>query len=336
MTNGYPYPGSLVFLAVADRRVVRAACDSESDWRVETVLDGPSPVTLTADPSHPDVVYAGTQGNGVYRSADRGRSWDFLGLAGKVVKSLAVSPHDPDVIYAGIKPAAIFKTSDGGRQWVELKGFQRVPNRWWWFSPAEPPFRAYVNALAVSPTEPDVVLAGVEFGAVVISEDGGRSWSRHRRGALRDCHSMAFHRRDGQWAYEAGGTGGGAAVSRDGGRTWIQPKSGLARKYGVACAADPVRPEVWYAALAPGPGKAYGENAEAYLYRASAGADWLPIGWEPQPMGQMPRTLATRADAPGHLFVGTTYGDVWHTTDYGDSWQRLPFDLGGGLSLLVL
>lgn len=336
MTNNYTTPDSLVFLAVAGRRVVRAACGNESDWRVETVLDGPSPVTLTADPSHPDVVYAGTQGNGVYRSADRGRTWSPLGLAGRVVKSLAVSPHDPDVIYAGIKPAAIFKTSDGGQQWAELKGFRRVPNRWWWFSPAEPPFRAYVNALTVSPTEPDIVLAGVELGAVVLSEDGGRSWSRHRRGALRDCHSLAFHPGKGQWAYEAGGTGGGAAVSRDGGRTWIQPKSGLARKYGVVCAADPVRPEVWYAALAPGPGKAYGENAEAYLYRASAGADWQPIGWEPQPMGQMPRALVTRADAPGHLFVGTTYGSVWHTADYGDSWQRLPFDLGGGLSLLVL
>lgn len=325
-----------VFLAIADRRVVRAEGSDESGWRVETVLDGPSPVTLAADPQSPDVVYAGTQGNGVYRSADRGRSWASLGLAGRVVKSLAVSPHDPGVIYAGVKPAAVFKTSDGGQHWAELKGFRRVPNRWWWFSPAEPPFRAYVNALAVSPTEPDVVLAGVELGAVVRSEDGGRTWSRHRPGALRDCHSLTFHHSDGRWVYEAGGTGGGAAVSRDGGRTWKQPKSGLARKYGVVCAADPARPEVWYAAVAPGPGKAYGQNAEAYLYRASAGADWQPIGWEPQPMSRMPRALVTLPDAPGHLFVGTTYGDVWHTADYGDSWQRLPFDLGGGLSLLVL
>ena len=336
MTSNYADLGSRIFLAIADRRAVRAACDDESDWHVETVLDGPSPVTLTVDPNNPDVVYAGTQGNGVYRSADGGRSWANLGLAGRIVKSLAVSPHNPDVIYAGVKPAAVFKTSDGGHQWVELEGFRRVPNRWWWFSPAESPFRAYVNALAVSPTEPDIVLAGIEFGAVVRSEDGGRTWSRHRPGALRDCHSLAFHHCDGEWMYEAGGTGGGTAVSRDGGRTWKQPKSGLAKKYGVACAADPARPEVWYAALAPGPGKAYGKNPEAYLYRASAGADWQPIGWGSQPMSQMPRSLVTRVDAPGHLFVGTTYGDVWHTADYGDTWQRLPFDLGGGLSLLVL
>lgn len=324
-----------IFMAITNRQIVRAECGND-DWQVEIVLAGPLPVTLAADPDDPDIIYAGTQGNGIYRSRDRGRSWTAWGLNGRIVKSLAISPHDTRVIYAGLKPAAVYKTSDGGLNWNELEGFRRISNRWWWFSPAEPPFRAYVDALSVSPTEPEVVLAGIELGALVRSEDGGRTWSRHCRGALRDCHSLAFHNSDGQWAYEAGGDGGGVAVSRDSGRTWRRPKSGLAKKYGVACAADPDRPEVWYTALAPGPRKAYGKNPEAYLYRASGGADWEPIGWEPHPMGQMPRTLVTRSGSPGHLFVGTTYGHVWHTADYGDTWQRLPFDLGGGLSLLVL
>ncbi len=336
MTNDDTDLSSRTFLAVANRRVVCATCCNDSSWQVATVLDGPMPVTLAGDPNHPDVVYAGTQGNGVYRSVDRGLSWAPLGLAGRIVKSLAVSPHDPDVIYAGVKPALVYKTNDGGKHWDELRGFRHVPNRWWWFSPAEPPFRAYVNALAVSPAEPYVVLAGIEFGALVRSEDGGRTWSDHLPNAMRDCHVLKFHHHNGQWVYEAGGPGSGAAVSRDGGKTWRQPGGGLAVNYGVTCVADPERPEVWYAALAPGPRKAYGKNPEAYLYRASAGADWQPIGWEPQPMSRMPRALVTLPDAPGQLFVGTTYGDVWHTADYGDSWQRLPFDLGGGLSLLVL
>ena len=327
---------SPVFLAINDGRVVRAACDEHGSWAVETVLAGLAAVTLAADPGHPDTVYAGTQGNGIYRSDDRGRSWAQLGLAGQIVKSIAVSPHDPRVVYAGVKPAAVYKTTDGGRSWAELDGFRRVPHRWWWFSPAEAPFRAYVNDLAISPDAPDVVLAGIEFGAVVRSDDGGRTWSAHRPGAIRDCHALKFHARDGRWLYEAGGTGGGAALSRDGGRTWSQPRAGLARHYGVVCAADPQRPEVWYVALAPGPGQAYGRDVESYLYRASAGADWQPIGWEPHPMSQMPRALVTVAESPGHLYVGTTYGDVWHTADYGDSWRRLPFDLGGGLSMLIV
>jgi photosystem II stability/assembly factor-like uncharacterized protein len=335
MSNQYATISQRVFLAISSRRVVRAEC-VDGNWQVATVLAGPAPVTLAADPNDPDVVYAGTQGNGVYRSADRGRCWTPLGLAGRIVKSLAVSPHDPGVIYAGVKPAAVYKSDDSGRNWRELQGFRRIPNRWWWFSPAEPPFRAYVNTLAVSPTEPEVVLAGIEFGALVRSEDGGQTWSGHLPGAMRDCHVLKFHARDGQWVYEAGGPGSGAAVSRDGGRTWRQHGAGLVKNYGVTCIADPVRPEVWYVAVAPGPRKAYGREVEAYLYRSSAGADWQPIGWEPHPMGQMPRALVTLPDAPGQLFVGTTYGNVWHTADYGDTWQGLPFDLGGGLSLLVL
>jgi photosystem II stability/assembly factor-like uncharacterized protein len=335
MTDRQADVSTRIFLAIANRRVVRAE-RIDDNWQVETVLAGPAPVSLAADPNDSNIIYAGTQGNGIFRSADCGRSWVSMGLAGKIVKSIAVSPHDPHVIYAGVKPSAVYKSDDGGRNWDELRGFRRIPNRWWWFSPAEPPFRAYVNAISASPTNPDVVLAGIEFGALVRSDDGGRTWSGHLPGAMRDCHVLKFHARDGQWVYEAGGPGSGAAVSRDGGRTWRQPGAGLVKNYGVTCVADPVRPEVWYVAVAPGPRKAYGREVEAYLYRSSAGADWQPIGWEPHPMGQMPRALVTLADAPGQLFVGTTYGDVWHTADYGDTWRRLPFDLGGGLSLLVL
>jgi hypothetical protein len=273
-----------LFLAIGHKGIQRVECGPDDLCHVETVMDGAAPVTLAADPHRPDHVFAGTRGNGIYHSTDRGRNWVQLGLAGQIVKSIAASPHDSNVIYAGVKPAAMFKTIDGGRTWAELEGFRRIPNRWWWISPAEKPFKAYVIAVTVSPTDPDVVLAGIEFGAVVRSEDGGRTWSGHRRGAIRDCHSLSFHHQNGQWAYEAGGTGGGAAISRDGGRTWHQPKAGLVKHYGVACAADPERPEVWYAATAPGPGKAHGDPAEAYLYRASGGADWQPIGWEPHPM----------------------------------------------------
>jgi hypothetical protein len=70
--------------------------------------------------------------------------------------------------------------------------------------------------LSVSPTDPNVIVAGVEFGALVRSEDGGRTWSNHRKGALRDCHSLTFHATNGNWVYEGGG---GATVSRDGGLT---------------------------------------------------------------------------------------------------------------------
>lgn len=326
-----------VFLASHGNGIARAECRADGRWSVDFLLEGQDVRCLATDPGDANVIYAGTQGNGILRSEDGGQTWRPGGMAGQIVKSLAVSPHDADTIYAGTKPAYMYRSKDGGSSWQELTGFRRIPWRWWWFSPAEKPNQAYVQAIAISPADPDVILAGIEFGAVVRSDDGGITWSGHRKGALRDCHTLKFHATHGDWAYEAGGTGGGASYSRDGGITWRKAKRGLARHYGVACAADPKRPEIWYVSVAPNPGKAYGETAEAYLYRASGGADWQPIGWETYPMQHMPVALVTDPTAPGHLYAGVTNGDIWRSVDYGDTWQKLPFNLKGiGFSLVVL
>ncbi len=327
-----------LILATGNGGISRAARTTEGRWEVEFLLADLDVRCLAADPLNPQVLYAGTQGQGVLRSDDRGLTWRQAGMAGQIVKSLAVSPHNPGTVFAGTKPASVFVTRDGGARWDDLDGFARIPGRWWWFSPAEKPTIAYVQAISISPADPDVVLAGIEFGAVVRSQDGGRTWSGHRRGALRDCHNLKFHTRDGDWAYEAGGTGGGASVSQDGGRTWRKTGKGFARRYGVACAADPADPRIWYVSVAPGPWKIGSEHAQAHLYRLDGESVSEPIGWgAPGPMRLMPIALQTLPSAPGHLYAGLTNGEVWHTPDYGDAWEQLPFNLKGiWLSLLVL
>jgi photosystem II stability/assembly factor-like uncharacterized protein len=327
-----------IFLACYDRGITRAAEGADGTWEVRTALPDLAVTCLAADPSNPERAYAGTRASGVWRSKDGGVSWQNAGKPAEEVKSLAVSPHDAKVIYAGTKSALIFRSGDGGTTWQELDGFRRIPNRWWWFSPAEPPDRRpYVIAIAPSPTEPDVLLAGVEFGAVVRSEDGGATWSRHLRGTLRDCHALIFHATDGDWAYQAGGTGGGASFSRDGGRTWQKAKRGLAKNYGIVCAADGQKPEVWYVCVAPSPYNAFGQEPRIYLYRATAGVGWQPIGWTPHPLSEAPTALVAPPGKTGYLYAGLKGGDVWHSRDYGDSWEQLPFNLGGiWHSMLVL
>jgi photosystem II stability/assembly factor-like uncharacterized protein len=275
---------------------------------------------------------------------DKGKTWEQRGLDGQPIMSVAASPHstngndlDKTMIYAGTKPAYMFRSEDGGSNWEELSGFREIPNRWWWFSPAEPPDkRPYVIAIAPSPTAPEVLLAGVEFGGVVRSEDGGKTWSRHLRGALRDCHSLKFHTASGDWVYQAGGTGGGASFSRDGGKTWQKSKRGLAKPYGIVCAADQVKPEIWYVCVAPGPWNAFSDKASVYLYRSTAGSTWEPIGWQSHPLSETPTALVTVPGKSGSLYAGLYSGNVMLTTDCGDTWERLPFNLGRVWSSLLV
>jgi hypothetical protein len=328
----------MILLATDRRGVEIAERDATTGtWNVRGTLTDVPVTCLAVQPAVPGRLYAGTRDRGVLRSDDIGSTWHAAGMAGTCVMSLAVSAAAPDTVYAGGKPAAVFASDDAGATWRELEGFRRT-RRWYWLSPAEPPdWRAYVQGLAASPTDPDVVVAGIEAGAVVRSTDGGRNWSAHRRVADRDCHALAFHTTDGRWVYEAGG--GGPAVSRDGGDRWTHPLTGLRGRYGMAVAADPERPEVWYVTTAPmgglatlwrGPTGHRDGAAQAAVYRASGGGGWTALaGGLPQPLQHPPYGLVTHRGAPGHVTLGLAHGELWHSADHGDHWERLPVRFGG-------
>jgi hypothetical protein len=328
-----------VFLAVpGNGGIERAERTSAGAWETKRVAADQDVSCLALDPHDDEVAYAGTNGNGLLKSVDKGRSWRPAGLEGQTVKAVAVSPVTAGLVYAGTRPAYMFVSRDSTASWQELPAFRQIPGRWFWFSPAESPWKAYVQGIAPSPVDPERLVVGIEFGAVIRSDDGGQSWSRHLDGTVRDCHSVKFHHSDGGWVYESGGSGGGVSFSRDGGLTWSKRKSGLDRNYGWACAADPERPEIWYASLAPGPGKAHADGtAEAYVYRADGGAPWVRLeGGLPQPLTSMAYGLITDPAAPGHLYAGLGAGQIWHTADYGDTWSQLPVSLSGIHRSLVM
>ena len=304
-----------VFLATGPAGLARAELPGAD---VEKVAAGFDVRCVAADPRAENNVYAGTQGDGVLRSDDGGRTWRPSGLDGWVVKSLAISAAAPGRVYAGTKPACLFVSEDGGETWRELTGFRRIFSRRFWFSPAELPFKAYVQGIALSPKDPNLIVAGIEAGAVVRSADAGRTWQDHRRGAMRDCHHLVAHATvDGRF-YE-GGHGGGAC-STDAGETWGRP-AGLDRKYGWAVAADPANPDCWYVSVAPGI-QAHSDHAQAAIFR-SDGGDWRRVsGGLPEPLDFMPYALIS-GPAPGQLLAGLASGEMWESQDHGDRWTRL-------------
>ena len=317
-----------VFVSTNGSRVARAECGANSQWSVEFLLEGTNVRGLAADPRNPNLIYAGTQGDGVLRSGDRGKTWQPSGMEGHIVKAIVVSPAESGLIVAGTKPPGVFVSHDGGQSWMESESFQQM-RRWFWVTPAEAG-NPYVLAIALYPADPGVIVAGVEAGAVLRSVDGGKSWEGHLKGAIRDCHALTFHATDSNWVYEAGGSG--AAFSRDGGATWQQPDpatlfdfvqlmlgggvrpsgKGLDRIYSFAVGADSARPDIWYISASPGPFKAHVEGkAEAFIYRKTGDSPWEKLnGGLPQPLPHMPYALLPDRDAPGHLYAGLSNGDV--------------------------
>lgn len=314
------------------------------EWKNKTILDEVQVNFLIRDPEKPERILAATQHKGVLVSDNGGNHWKKIGLEGIPVKSLAIDPQSSKTIYAGCKPVSLFVSRDEGTSWQELSGLRKT-RKWWWFSPAEPPdWMPYVQALTISSKTPNVILAGIEAGGVLRSDDGGITWSKHLHGADRDCHSLKFHPRDADWVYQGGG--GGAAVSQDGGKTWKKPRNGLGSKYGWMVAADPQRPEVWYLSASEFPRLWRGEftppahhdgRARAHIYRKVGGAAWEQLaGGLPDPLDFMAYALIPDPSLSGHLYAGLANGDVWHTADYGDRWTKLPFNLGGIHNAMVI
>jgi photosystem II stability/assembly factor-like uncharacterized protein len=90
-------------------------------------------------PSNPNVIYVGSGeadmrsqisfGNGVYRSADAGKSWRHVGLDNtRQIGRVLVDPHDPDTVFVaalghayGASPdRGIYRSRDGGATWQKV------------------------------------------------------------------------------------------------------------------------------------------------------------------------------------------------------------------------
>jgi photosystem II stability/assembly factor-like uncharacterized protein len=176
--------------------------------------------SIAVAPSDPNVVYVGSgeanirgnvaQGNGIYKSADAGKTWQHVWTQDGQIGTMVVHPKDPDVAYAAVlgKPfgpnpeRGVYRTRDGGKTWEKVLY-------------ADPDTGA--SDVALDPTNPRIVFAGL--------------WQARRR----------------PWELVSGGPGSSLQVSRDGGDTWTRLTGhglpgGIWGKVGVAVApSDPRR-----------------------------------------------------------------------------------------------
>jgi len=131
------------------------------------------PTTIVFAPSNPQIVYLGglvrapiephTQGIGVFISQDNGKTWNQTQdstMQRLSPFSIAVSPINDKTVFAGTGDG-VYKSTDGGDSWTLLQ-FPFDGGR--------------VFAVAISPHNPDTIIAGVEKSGPYISQDGGNTW----------------------------------------------------------------------------------------------------------------------------------------------------------------
>jgi len=221
--------------------------DSGLTWRPVTdgQIGSASVGAVAVAPSDPDIVYIGMgegqlranvlQGDGVYRSADGGESWEHVGLAqSKTITTIRIHPRDPDLVYVAalgdpFKPneqRGVFRTRDGGRTWEKVL-----------FRSSE----AGAIDLAMDPNDSDVLFAtiwqvyrkpwklwsGGPQSGMFKSTDGGDTWTEITRnpglpeGVIGKATVAVSPADSGRIYANIEAEAGGLYRSDDGGMTWL-------------------------------------------------------------------------------------------------------------------
>jgi photosystem II stability/assembly factor-like uncharacterized protein len=123
---------------------------------------------ILVNPADPDLLFACTEGDGIYSSANGGTTWSYTtNGAGDngAARTMICSPGSTDTVYAGYLSIAVCRTANGGSSWdYSNSGIATL----------------LVNDVETGVPDPTVVLAGFEAqnsGGCYLSHDEGATWS---------------------------------------------------------------------------------------------------------------------------------------------------------------
>jgi len=280
-------------------------------------------------------LFAGAHSGGFHASVDGGRTWELRdrGLNQRNVYTLASHVSSGRrLLYAGTEPAHLYVSSDCGMHWDELPGLRAVPGTELWTFPA-PPYHGHVKQIAFHPRDEGVMFACIEQGALLQSEDAGKSWKeldafhapgRHRY--FKDVHRLKISTRDPRIMFLTGGDG--IFRTDDAGESWKQiADSSLSIGYPDdihILFEDPMQLVVSGAAVDPGRWPETG-TANASVMHSNDGIQWLTCSAGlPAPLHGHIAALSMHAfEGQRELFAATTDGELYGSFDAGANWRLL-------------
>jgi hypothetical protein len=316
-----------IHVALEDGLLV--ARNGNGRWETEQRMEGMAPRCLAADPTHPERVWCGSVGAGVWRTEDAGASWLTAGekLAALDVSALGVGPNE-EVVYAGIDPSAMWRSEDRGGSWEALTALNALPSAPTWSFPPRPD-TSHVRWITLDPAAPDRLYVCIEAGALVRSVDGGRTWTDRVPDGPGDTHTLSVHADAPGRLYSAAGDGFGMpgrgySESRDGGDTWARPDDGIERHYLYGLAVDPGDPDTVVVSAADSPQAAHHPQlADSTIYRRSGRSSWREVREGlPEPRGTVRALLAANAGEPSVFYAASNRG-LFRSADGGASWEPL-------------
>jgi hypothetical protein len=320
---------------------------------------------LTGSIADPNRLYASQYnswfGQLIQRSNDGGETWEPVGnkflLDGAIgnyegydgtpqgwefkrVWHLETSLSDPDCIYAGAEDASLFRSTDGGQNWQEFRGLrgQSSAQRW-------QPGRTgmCLHTILLDPSNARRLFAAVMAAGVFRTDDAGETWHAINRGLksqyipdpnaeVGHCvHSITMHRSRPRVLFMQ--KHWDVMRSDNAGDSWQEVSGNLPSDFGFAIAVHAHEPETIYVIPIKSESEHFPPDAKLRVYRSRTGG----YEWEPLTKG-LPQNdcyVNVLRGAMGvdsldecGIYFGTTGGEVYASSDAGDSWtliaQRLP------------
>lgn len=269
--------------------------------------------------------FCGTFESGLFRSEDD-ESWECVGAETlpDSVTAVALSPHDPDEVWVGTEPSRVFRSVDAGANWEHVDGLTELPSAESWSFPPRPETH-HVRWIEQDPNDAKRLYVGIEAGALVITKNGGASWTDRPDGSRRDNHQLATHPDAPGRVYSAAGDG--YAESDDWGEHWIRPQDGRDHRYVWSVAVDPGTPDTVLVSAASGARAAH-RTPESYVYRRRGDGEWSRIGAAAAAESGLPtgdgvyRYVLASGGRRGGFYALSNTG-LFRSTDAGVTWDRI-------------
>ncbi len=313
----------------------------------------PSPnrfLSLAVDPTDQSVIYGGDANQGVFRSTDGAQSWNEInaGVQANQIYTIDYSPTDARVILAGTLGGIYLRDASGRWQRINDRHSEAVAfhaqqeailyagfyqqfgksidrGATWSYRSVSAAAEAHdVACLAVSPLDPELLLAGLYFysgarGELLKSTDGGNSfdvvWS-----APVPVNATAIHPADahilfaGTGSFYAPVTPGGLFMSSDGGRHWTATT--LQNVVVNSIAISTTDPQRMFA------GCGGSDCTYAGIYRSTDGGATWEAAARGMPAEYAVTALAIDATDDQRIYAASFYGGMYLSLDGGNYWTQ--------------